>query len=148
MWKQLLAGLCCALLLMMTAACGDTEPEADEMDTEATTEETDSEQMREEVMEEQFEEVTVLQRELTGTYRSDSLEAMVDFENRTYRETPVGGTAMADQELQVVDEGENYVTFVVGQTDTMTVSMDGDDVVLSEGSRMMAGEAMMRMQQE
>ena len=145
MWKQLLTALCCVLLLM-TAACGDAAP--DEMETEAASEETDSEEMREEVMEEQFEEVTVLQRELTGTYRSDSLEAMVDFENRSYRETPVGGTAMAAQGLRVVDEGEDYVTFVIGQRDTMTVHMDGDDIVLSEGSRMMRGEMMMRMQQE
>jgi hypothetical protein len=90
------------------------------------------EAMRDEIMEEQFEELSVLQREMTGDWRDDAREMMLDFENRRYEGfTPQGDPLEGN--LRVVDEGDGYVTFMVDD-ETLTARTVGDgQILLSAG---------------
>jgi hypothetical protein len=169
-WKYILSVACLSLLTLL-AACAEAEqdvateqdPATDQMQTETgenglaqrenippeSLEAGDiaSEEMREQRMEREFETVTVLQRELTGNYRSDSLRAIVDFEGRRYTGPTTTGQDVQDAELTIVDEGDDYVRFVVGEADTIAVRMQGEDrivLTLAEDDRASA----MTMQRE
>ena len=126
-------------LALGLAACANADRDPDPLavgeDTEIAENAPDEgfqdpsdEAMREEVMEEQFEEVSVLQREMTGDWRDDAREMMLDFENRRFEGyTPEGAPLEGD--LRIVDEGDDYVTFTVGD-ETLTARNVGDGQLL------------------
>jgi hypothetical protein len=115
------------------AACADADrdldaaPDADD-DLEVMEEDVSSDDMRDEIMEEQLEEVSVLQREMTGNWRAEAREMMLDFEGRRYEGfTPAGEPLEGD--LRIVEEGDDYVVFMVGD-ETLTARTVGDGQIL------------------
>lgn len=124
------------ILLLLTAAglgaCTDAPnrtPEATETPANAPDEgfqDPTDRAMRGEIMEDQLTEVSVLQHELTGTWRTEARRLLLDFEGRRYDGyTPTGQPLAGD--LRIVDEGDDYVIFEVdGETLTARVVGEGE----------------------
>jgi hypothetical protein len=130
-------GFLSLILAFGLAACTDVdrEPTVVGDDTEIAEnapeegfQDPSDEAMRDEVMEEQFEEVSVLQREMTGTWRGEAREMLLDFENRRYEGVTPAGDPL-EGELRIVEEGDDYVTFMVGD-ETLTARTVGDGQLL------------------
>ncbi len=116
-------------MLVGVAACAD--------DDDGIQEDRASEEMREEVMQEQFDDIAVYRTEITGEWMSDSLRAMLDLGNQRYTGR-VGRYGehrdVADARAVILEEGPDFVTFLIDDADTMTARTENDELILTPGS--------------
>ncbi len=87
-------------------------------------------------MNDQLAEMPPLRRALTGDWRDKARAMNLDLENNHYRGfAPYGGTrgdVPVEGDINIVDEGEDYVVFNVSGAHTMTARRQGnDEIVLS-----------------
>ena len=130
-------GFSLLVLAFGLAACvdADRKPATGSDDTQSADnapvqgfQDPSDEAMRDEVLREQLAEVTVLQREMTGTWRGEAREMLLDFERQRYEGVTPAGEPL-EGPLRVVEEGRDYIVFTVGD-EVLTARSVGEGQIL------------------